>query len=218
LASGTETDYYDLLMISPQADKPMVEWAVRLMLTRYTKNKETADEKKADLVKQAYRTLADPKRRESYDKERARTAGDRRKPANGASPSVEIDQYDRPSDAPELDRIRVRHTATAADVVLQQQLRQGVLSCLYDIMIRRPRNPELDRGEIARSVGVRHDDLEFTIWFLRERQYLRTTTQGAYTITSSGVEWAESGGIPHLGEQEGPRAVETVTKPPAATG
>lgn len=218
MESGIETDYYDLLMISPQADKPMVEWAVRLMLTRYAKNKETADEKKAELVKQAYRTLADPKRREAYDTERARQSGDRRKHSSNGEPSVEIDQYERPTDAPELDRIRVRHTATVADVVLQQKLRQGVISCLYDIVIRRPRNPELDRGEIARAVGVRHDDLEFTIWLLRERNLLRTTTQGAYTITSAGVEWAESGGIPHLSEQEGPRAVEAVKKPPAATG
>lgn len=218
MPSGAEIDYYDLLMISPQADKPMVEWAVRLMLTRYTKNKETADEKKAELVKQAYRTLADPKRREAYDKGRPRPAGDRRKASNNGDPAVGIDQYERPTDAPELDRIRVRHTATAEEVVLQQKLRQGVLSCLYDIIVRRPRNPELDRGEIARAVGVRHDDLEFTIWFLRERKYLRTTTQGAYTITAAGVEWAEAGGIPHLIEQEGPQAVETVKKPPAATG
>lgn len=215
---GTEIDYYELLMISSAADKPMVEWAVRLMLTRYAKNKETADEKKAELVKQAYRTLADPKRREAYDQERERKLGDRRKPQNNGDLAGEVDQYERPSDAPELDRIRVRHTATAAEVVLQQKLRQGVISCLYDIVIRRPRNPELDRGEIARAVGVRHDDLEFTIWFLRERQFLRTTTQGAYTITSAGVEWAEAGGIPHLIEQEGPRAVEPVKKPPAAMG
>ena len=40
-----------------------------------------------------------------------------------------------------------------------------------------------------------------TLWFLRENGLIKTTAQGGYTITATGVEWAEAWGIPHLVEE-----------------
>jgi hypothetical protein len=192
-------DYYEYLMISPNADRAMIEWAVRLMLTRYgKKNGEQADQAKYELVKEAYRTLADPKRRELYDSLR-------KEHAEIAPESDSLDALSRavvPARSKDqrisIESIRVEQTATAADVELQRRLREGVMSSLYDIVITRPRNPELGRAEIARSIGARIDEIEFTIWFLREKDLLKTTNQGLYAITAKGVEWVENGGIPHL--------------------
>ncbi|MCB1021045.1 MAG: DnaJ domain-containing protein [Acidobacteria bacterium] len=197
-------DYYEFLMVSPTADRAMIEWAVRLMLTRYgKKNGEQADSAKYELVKEAYRTLADPKRRELYDSLRKSQVAP---PEEDELASFEPPPASAGAVAPvrnkerklSVESIVVEHTTTLADVELQIKLRQGVMSALYDIVITRPRNPELGRAEIARAMGARIDEIEFTIWFLREKDLLKTTNQGLYAITAEGVEWVEGGGIPHL--------------------
>lgn len=202
LSTEQFVDYYEYLMISPNADRAMIEWAVRLMLTRYgKKNGEQADSAKYELVKEAYRTLADPKRRELYDSLR-------REQASSSEGPEETDSLEALSRAVvparpkgqriSGDSIQIEQSVTLADVEVQKRLRQGVMSALYDIVVTRPRNPELGRAEIARAIGVSIDETEFTIWFLRERELLRTTNQGLYAISAKGVEWVENGGLPHL--------------------
>jgi curved DNA-binding protein len=206
LENGPFVDYYEFLMISPQADRAMVEWAVRLMLARYgKKNDQQADEQKYNLVKDAYRTLADPKRRAAYDKERlGRTEGvSASGPMQGAA-ALPARVEGEPLD-PEL--IRVELTANVNDVRLQKRIRQGIMSALYDVMITRPRNPELGRAEIARAVGVSIDEMEFAIWYCREQGLLRTTAQGLYALSTKGVDWVENGGVAHLSDKPGSQTV-----------
>ncbi|MEZ5361075.1 MAG: DnaJ domain-containing protein [Bryobacterales bacterium] len=197
-------DYYEFLMVSPTADRAMIEWAVRLMLTRYgNKNGEQSDPAKYELVKEAYRTLADPKRRELYDSLRKSQVAPPEEdepiefepPPASAGAVAPVRTKDRKVS---IESVVVEQTATRADVELQLKLRQGVMSALYDIVVTRPRNPELGRAEIARSMGARIDEIELTIWFLREKDLLKTTNQGLYSITAKGVEWVENGGVPHL--------------------
>ncbi len=197
-------DYYEFLMVSPTADRAMIEWAVRLMLTRYgKKNGEQADPAKYELVKEAYRTLADPKRRELYDSLRKSEASpEQESPAGSSIEALSRAVVPRSKDQKtSVDTIRVVQTATPDDVALQLKMRQGVMSSLYDIVVTRPRNPELGRAEIARAMNARIDEIEFTIWFLRENDLLKTTNQGLYGITAKGVEWVENGGVPHLSER-----------------
>ncbi len=210
LESGDFIDYYAFLMISPQADRAMIEWAARLMLTRYgEKNPHTADPEKHELVKTAYRTLVDAKRKAEYDKLRQQHAGggapasDEEQPTGGETHG---ERRSRDGRVP-ISKIKVEHTATLDDSRVQRRLRQAVLSVLYDIIITNPRNPELGRAEIARAVGCRVDDLEFAVWFLREKDLIKTSNSGLYAITSVGVEWVESGGVPHLSEPAGPHIV-----------
>jgi len=219
LSSDQFVDYYEFLMVSPTADRAMIEWAVRLMLTRYgKKNGEHADSAKYELVKEAYRTLADPKRRELYDGLRNDQLGPEPQgpAAQGPEPAAQAMVAVQPKDRRvTVESIRIEQTATLADVRLQKKMREGVMSALYDIVVTRPRNPELGRAEIARAMGARIDEIEFTIWFLRENGLLRTTNQGLYGITAKGVEWVENGGVAHLTEhaQEspGPRPASSET-------
>jgi len=204
--SATEfVDYYDFLMVSPQADRAMVEWAVRLMLTRYgPKNPETADEEKYETTKAAYRALVDPAKREEYDQIWAQQKGEPGPPEEG--------KRDRRSSGrtgqPPIDKITVELDATEEDVRLQTKLRQAILSAAYDTLIKNPRNPELGRAEISRLVRCRVDDLEFPIWFLRERNLIKTSNMGLYSLTAEGVLWVESGGVPHLSPKASPKAVD----------
>ena len=194
-------DYYEFLMIAPSADREMVEWAVRLMLTRYgPKAPGGGDAEKYQLVKLAYRTLGDPGRRAVYDEQRAERV------AAPAAPAEAV-----PEDEPEsaaLDAIRTSFEATAEDVRASQKLRTAIIGALYDIAAKRPRNPELGRAEIARAVGVRSDQLEFPLWFLREKGLIQVTASSGYNISVDGAEWAESGGLPHLCQAPAPQLVD----------
>lgn len=199
MSSDQFVDYYEFLMVSPSADRAMIEWAVRLMLTRYgKKNGDHADPAKYELVKEAYRTLADPKRRELYDNLRKDHVGPEpgpvEMPAGAMVPARAKDQKVT------IESIKVEQTAKISDVRLQRKLREGVMASLYDIVVTRPRNPELGRAEIARAMGARIDEIEFTLWFVRELGLMKTTNQGLYAITAKGVEWVENGGVPHLTE------------------
>jgi curved DNA-binding protein len=206
LETGPFVDYYEFLMISPQADRAMVEWAARLMLARYGKmNEKQADEQKYNLVKEAYRTLADPKRRAAYDIERLELT---EKPAAKA---VEGGVSALPAriDGEAIDpaSIHIELTANIDDVRLQKRIRGGIMSALYDVILTRPRNPELGRAEIARAVGISIDEMEFAIWYCREQGLLRTTAQGLYSISTRGVDWVEGGGVAHLSEKLGPQVI-----------
>lgn len=209
-------DYYDFLMVSPNADRAMIEWAVRLMLARYgKKNEKTADPKKVQLVRDAYRTLADSSRRAAYDRIRQDRLG---LASPGASPAPAADESPARASKPvaksggasalsgasedpprtPTENIRIELTASVDDVRYQRRIRQAIMSALYDILVTRPRNPELGRAEIARTIGVQVDEIEFPVWFLREQGLLKTTTQGLYALTSNGADWVERGGVPHL--------------------
>jgi hypothetical protein len=205
--SATEfVDYYDFLMVSPQADKAMLEWAVRLMLTRYgPKTPETADAAKYETTKLAYRALVDPAKREEYDQLWAKHQD---QAGRGASPRRERRSSPSRAAQPPLEKICVELEATEEDVRLQVRLRQAVISALYDVLITNPRNIELGRAEVAKAIHCRIDDLEFPIWFLRECGLIKTSNAGDYSITAEGVKWVEAGGVPHLAPKASPKVVE----------
>lgn len=188
-------------MISPKADRAMIEWSVRLMLRRYgPENAATSDVQKYSLVQQAFRTLAEPSKRAEYDEEHAlgtesttpvAATGNHK---NGHSPVANPLALLKP--AP------LRSSVTREHVVSQIQMRQSIVSVLYDTMLHRSRDPELGRSEVSRGLGRSNDELEFALWFLREQQFIRTTPNGAYSITAKGVLWAEGGGVPNLSVDE----------------
>lgn len=199
MENGNFVDYYEFLMISPTADRQMVEWAARLMLARYDPQKsKTPDEKKCELVKEAFRTLADPKKRATYDAELGK-----QKPAATVNVNAEV---------------------TAQDVADAHRLRQAIMTVLYQAIMRTPRDPDVGRTDLARAVGVTPQDLEFALWFLREKDLITATQAGSYAITVLGAEWAEAGGVPSLAVDDGfqqglgalGRGVSSVNGQPAA--
>lgn len=178
MENGNFIDYYEFLMISPTADRQMVEWAARLMLARYDPQKsKTPDEKKCELVKEAFRTLADPKKRTAYDAELGK-----KKPAATVNVNAEV---------------------TSQDVADAHTMRQAIMLVLYQAIMRTPRDPDVGRTDLARAIGVTPQDLEFNLWFLREKDWITATQAGSYAITVTGAEWAEAGGVPSLVVGEG---------------
>jgi hypothetical protein len=171
--NGNFIDYYEFLMISPNADRQMVEWAARLMLARYDPQKsKTPDPKKCELVKEAFRALADPKKRSAYDAELGK-----QKPAVTVNVNAEV---------------------TAQDVADSHMMRQAIMAILYQAIMRKPRDPDVGRTDLARALGVTAPDLEFALWFMREKDWITATQAGSYAITILGAEWVEAGGVSSL--------------------
>ncbi len=201
MAAPESVDYYELLMISPRADRAMVEWSVRLMLRRYgPENKATGDVEKYSLVQQAFRTLADSEKRAEYDE----TYGldTESTPSEDTADNSKNGHAPKPNALSLLKPAPLRSSVTREHVLTQQQIRQGIISVVYDAMAQRSRNPELGRAEIVRVLGRSNDELEFALWLLREEKLIRTTPNGAYSATAKGVRWAEDGGVPNLSADE----------------
>ncbi|HUG81952.1 MAG TPA: DnaJ domain-containing protein [Bryobacterales bacterium] len=160
-------DYYDLLCISSKANAELVESAVRAQLRRYSpQNKQTMDAAKFELVKQAYLTLSNPKSRTSYDAEYKRRAE-----------GIQSGSHGSVTPAAMRDEIRKRHS---------------VLTVLYERMLKKPQDADLTGKEISAGVGLSFENLEFPLWFLREKGLISRTDVGDLRITAEGVEWLEN--------------------------
>jgi hypothetical protein len=71
--------------------------------------------------------------------------------------------------------------------------RLGVLCLLYNRRRSTPDHPSLSLLELETMTSFPREHLEFTIWYLKEKGFLRIDqTSSDYTITSEGIDWVES--------------------------
>jgi len=173
--NGRLVNYYDFLMISPNADLKMLEAAVRVMLARYNpKNPETGDEHSFELVKRAYLTLSDPHHRATYDKQLGEQG------QNGLRD--------------------VSDSITPDLVQVENKKRQGIVALLYQRMMANCHDPGVSTPQIEEALGLEHEETQFAYWVLRERGLITRTENGNFAISVQGVQWAEEGGLPQLAE------------------
>jgi len=160
-------DYYELLQISPNAEPDTIHRVFRIMAARYhPDNKETGNNDKFLLLTKAYSVLSDPARRDSYD-ERHR---DRR--------------------AQPLPVFGLKEFAEGLEGEVNRRL--GILSLLYSRRRTNPEVPGISVLELETVMAFPREHLEFAIWFLREKQYIRPGDHSDYVISASGVEYLES--------------------------
>jgi DnaJ domain/PilZ domain len=160
-------DYYELLQISPNADPETIHRVFRIMASRYhPDNKETGDNEKFLLLTKAYAVLSDPARRASYD-------------------NVHRNQRAQP-----LPVFGLKEFAEGLEGEVNRRL--GVLSLLYNRRRTNPENPGISLLDFEAVMSFPREHLEFAIWFLREKQYIRTGNNSDYYISAVGVEYLES--------------------------
>jgi hypothetical protein len=70
--------------------------------------------------------------------------------------------------------------------------RLGILSLLYNRRRTNPDNPGISVLEFESVMAFPREHLEFAIWFLREKQYIRPGNTSDYLISATGVEYLES--------------------------
>ncbi len=157
-------DFYEALQISPTAELETIRRVYRLLALRYhPDNKESGSPREFELVFAAYRTLSDPEKRAAFDAKYQEHQKLRWKifDQEGALTSREI----------------------------EMRQRDGVLSILYAKRLQDTNDPGVTMRELERLLNCAREHLEFSLWYLRERGYIRSGDSGMFWITVGGVDW-----------------------------
>ena len=166
MAASEFIDYYEFLEISPNANSETIERMFRHFAQRYhPDNQQTGDRSRFDVVVEAHSTLRDPARRARYDIDHQNQSRAR---------SKLVDE--------------VNGTKIWQDIDLQNKL----LSLLYVKCRQDVRDPGIGNLELERLTRCPAEHLEFHLWYLREKGWIRRTENGPFAITAEGVDRANS--------------------------
>ena len=166
MAASEFIDYYEILEINPKANSETIERMFRYFAQRYhPDNPQTGDRSRFDVIVEAHNTLKDPVRRARYDI-----------------------QYQIQSSARSKLVDEVNGTKIWQDVDLQKKL----LSLLYVKCRQNVRDPGIDYLELERLTRCPAEHLEFHLWYLREKGWIRRTESGTVAITVEGIDRANS--------------------------
>ena len=159
-------DYYEVLEISPRANSETIERMFRYFAQRYhPDNSQTGDRSRFDVIVEAHNTLRDPLRRARYDI-----------------------QYQVQSSARSKLVDELNGTKIWQDTDLQSKL----LLLLYVKCRQNVRDPGVDNLELERLTRCPTELLEFHLWYLREKGWIKRTESGRLAITVEGVDRANS--------------------------
>ena len=156
-------DYYEVLQLSPNATAETVERVYRLLAKRYhPDNQSSGDAATFAHVHEAFQVLSDPEARAAYDV----------KYDENRSLQWRIFDQESASDGRQQDR-RVFH---------------GILSLLYIARRRDPHAGGLGAISLERLLGISQQDLEFALWYMRQRGWVEVLDTGQLAITVEGVD------------------------------
>jgi curved DNA-binding protein len=160
-------DFYELLQISPNAERETIERVHKMLAVRYhPDNPETGNVDQFILLNRAYEMLTDPDARAVYD-----------------------EAYQQ-HDVEPIPLFELREFAMGVDGEANRRL--GILCLLYN---RRRANPD-DAGlsilEFEKMMSVPREHLMFTMWYLREQNCVKQNESSDFEITGNGVDYVES--------------------------
>ena len=166
MSGGLFVDYYEALQISPNADADTVQRVYRLLAQRFhPDHKDSGDAEMFRLITEAYQALSEPERRAAYDVEHR-----------------------------EKRRLTWRifdQSNSSQGVEAEKRKRQGVLALLYRKRVAQPDQAALSIKDMEDLLGVPKEHLEFTLWYLKEGQFIQRLDSGRTIITLKGVDLAE---------------------------
>jgi DnaJ-like protein len=160
-------DYYEFLEISPQAQAETIHRVYRFLAARYhPDNHETGDPEKFLLLSRAYDVLSDPAGRARYDAAR---------------------KTYRTNPRPFFESINF---LDGVDGELNRRL--AVLSLLYSQCRANVHNPQVSLLELEAQMGFPREYLDFALWYLRSKKYIKQEDNAQFALTSLGVDYIES--------------------------
>jgi hypothetical protein len=160
-------DYYELLQISPTAEMETIQRVYRILAARYhPDNPHTGDAERFLRLTQAYQTLSDPEARAAYDRE-----------------------HQHRSFQP-LPVFELKEFVSGVDVEANRRL--GILCLLYTRRRANPDRPGLSLLDFESLMAIPREHLTFTVWFLKEKRYIRIDDSWESEISAEGVEFVES--------------------------
>jgi curved DNA-binding protein CbpA len=173
-AESAVPEHYETLQVSPSADPLIITKAYRVLAALYhPDNKQHGDVEVFQRVLEAYRILSDPVSRAAYD--RGRRIPARAANGGGARPAALPAGADQPP----------------AD---ERDLRRMILQITYSLRRSRPFDPGIELRTLAEMCGCGIDDLQFSLWYLRGKKLIETTSDGQTAITVAGVDAVDPAG------------------------
>jgi curved DNA-binding protein CbpA len=161
-------DYYEALQISPNADQETIHRVYRVQAQRFhPDNQDTGNASTFRLIADAYQVLCDPQKRTEYDAQH-----------RNSRQQAKRDQFDQ-SNA----------TSTLAD---EHRKRHEILTILYKKRLAHPDQPAMGLRDLLDVLGMPREQLEFSLWYLKEGGYLLRTDSARHSITLKGVELIET--------------------------
>ncbi len=175
-------DHYEVLQLSPNAEQLVITKVYRLLAAYYhPDNKQTGDEERFKRILKAYEVLSDPAQRSRYHLE-----------SRGAKPHPAKHPAREEGKAGTL-RFREELRPTAGEGgTSERELRKLMLMALYDVRRNTPGSPEVPLLVLAELLGCSIENLEFSIWYLKEKGYLKISESADFSITIGGVDHVEN--------------------------
>jgi curved DNA-binding protein CbpA len=160
-------DYYEILEISPNANAGTIERMFRYFAQLYhPDNHETGDRARFDIIMEAHDALSDPGKRAQYDVKHKHHSGIRWKLLKEAS--------DKKAVEPDAD------------------IQNKLLSIFHVRRRQDVNNPGLGELTLERMLSCPVEHLQFHLWYLKEKGWIRKTESGMFAITVEGIDRANS--------------------------
>jgi len=164
--AGKFQDHYEVLGIEPKADSETLHKAYSALATKYhANNKDTSNRDKFAAATLAYEVLSDPAARKLFDGLRG-----------GGEQNTEV---------------RFSGTRFFESVSRESARRFTVLCLLYDRRQQNPFRPSLSLRQLVDLLDITEEEMNFTIWYLKKRNYLLSDDKSSLQITVEGMDYLE---------------------------
>lgn len=159
-------DYYELMQISPNAEPGTIQRVFRLLAARYhPDNAQSGDMDRFLLLNRAYKILIDPALRAAYDAEHE---------LRRAAP---------------IGVFNLREFTLGIDG--ESNRRMGLLCLLYNRRRSDPDRPGLSVLDLETMMNIAREHLMFTVWYLKEKEFIRQDQNSDFVISSAGADFVE---------------------------
>ncbi len=164
------TDYYEVLQISRNADPETIHRVYRIMVARFhPDNPRTGDPDRFQLLRRAYHVLSDPARRGDYDRSFVWAE-------THTLPIFELKEFVDGVDG-------------------EKNRRLGILSLLYHRRRLNEQKPGVSVLDLEHRMGFPREYLNFTLWYLKSKGFVRFEDNSDYGVTVEGVDYLEANSI-----------------------
>jgi curved DNA-binding protein CbpA len=167
-------DYYEMLQVSPRADRDTIQRVFRHLAKRYhPDNPESGDAVRFKQLVEAFQILSDPEQRAKFDIQYAQLTAARWKVFN--------------------------QDTAHSDIATDRRIRSAMLSILYAACRNDASKPGVGEIDLERALDCPEEHMRFHIWYLKENGWIRRTENGLLAITAGGVDMVLEMGGPARG-------------------